>query len=143
MAFFGQYPSTAGPNDPVPAQLTPQQYATLFHQLQFSQLSRPPQPPSQPPLPPVIDPILQGHHLDTTNDRITALERQVHELTTQKRANSNTQESSPKRRKKNKKSSPYLLKDNKNLSGNQKEVRKKLMVRSLLPCSLNRVTYPS
>ncbi|KAJ7938589.1 hypothetical protein B0H13DRAFT_1851538 [Mycena leptocephala] len=96
MAFFGQYPSTAGPNDP-------------------------------PPLPPVIDPILQGHHPDTTNDCITALERQVHELTTQKHANSNTRESSPKRRKKNKKSSPYLLKDNKNLSGNQKEVRKKLM----------------
>jgi hypothetical protein len=49
-----------------------------------------------------------------------------------KRANPDNSESSPKRRKKSKKISPYILKEVKNLSGEQKEVRKYLMVRSRL-----------
>lgn len=133
MAFYGQFPTTGGPNDLPPVQLTPQQYAFAFQQFQLSQqLPHLPVPsPSHLPIP-VIDPSLQAPPSVDSNDRITALEREVREL--KKRANSNAPEfsPSPKRRKKAKTSSAYILRDNKKLSVDQKEVRKQLMARHLL-----------
>ncbi|KAJ7501379.1 hypothetical protein B0H11DRAFT_2275318 [Mycena galericulata] len=134
MAFYGAFPSTAGPNDPPPPQLTQQQYALAFQHFQFAAQMHWQQTPTfrtphLPPFPgPVVDPALLPTPPVTTDARLIALERELDELKTQKRTHSSEQEPSPKRRKKSKKQpSPYILKDSKNLSRKQIEVRKNLM----------------
>ncbi|KAJ7739130.1 hypothetical protein B0H16DRAFT_1891105 [Mycena metata] len=131
MSFYGSFPATAGPNDPTPIQppiqLSPEQFLA-FQQFQFAQLLHRQPPPAPPQVPlPVIDPRLQDPVPLDSNQRISDLEREVKELKAQKRSNSNTSAPSPKRRKKSKNSTLYILRDKKGLSTKQKQVRKELM----------------
>ncbi|KAJ7712855.1 hypothetical protein B0H16DRAFT_1462013 [Mycena metata] len=126
MDFYGHTPG-AGPSNPQP-QLTPQQY-TMALQMFQSTSHMPLAPPNYFPhptpfTPPVIDPALLPTN---TDDRITALERELAEMKAEKNATSHDQEPASKRRKKSKTTSPYILKDVKNLSKKQTAVRKSLM----------------
>lgn len=136
MAFYGSFPSNGGPNDPVPPQFSPQQLFLALQQFGVvpQMAAAAPRLPSSshPNSTAVIDPVLQNASSVDTEERIRTLEREVRDLKAAKRANPDNSESSPKRRKKSKKISPYILKEAKNLSGEQKEVRKYLMVRSRL-----------
>ncbi|KAF7345918.1 hypothetical protein MVEN_01614000 [Mycena venus] len=125
MAFLGPFPSTSGPNDPRPA-LTPEQYALAIQHYHFMQNTLPHAPSTQLTTP-VIDPSLREPTPIDAEERISSLEREVRELKAQKRTNPSTPDSSPKPRKKSKKPSLYILKDKKNLTFNQIEVRKVLM----------------
>ncbi|KAJ6601993.1 hypothetical protein DFH09DRAFT_1069537 [Mycena vulgaris] len=133
MAFFGAYPSTAGPNDPVPVQLTPQQYQYAIQQYrqQQQQMQPPLLPPAPPALPhrppPSIDPRLQTIDFNATAQRLNALEQEVQELKSHKRANSDHEESVSKRARKGKKASSHILKQAKGLSAEQMRVRQQLM----------------
>ncbi|KAJ7470859.1 hypothetical protein FB451DRAFT_1559413 [Mycena latifolia] len=105
MAFYGQFPTTAGPNDPQIPPLTPQQLTFAFQQFQLQQqmqMPAPPQPPHVPRPGPVIDPALLPSEDRTTEDRLHALEREIEALKTQKRSNSDGHEGASKRRKKGK-----------------------------------------
>ncbi|KAJ7927227.1 hypothetical protein B0H13DRAFT_2312836 [Mycena leptocephala] len=134
MSFYGPFPATAGPNDPTPVQ-APMQISSeqfiAFQQVQFAQqfLHRQPLPtPPQAHVPlPAIDPRLQDPVPLDNNQRISDLEREVKQLKGQKRSHSNTSAPSPKRRKKSKNSTSYILRDKKGLSTKQKEGRKELM----------------
>ncbi|KAJ7436130.1 hypothetical protein FB451DRAFT_1571200 [Mycena latifolia] len=130
MAFYGQFPTTAGPNDPQIPPLTPQQLTFAFQQFQLQQqmqMPAPPQPPHVPRPGPVIDPALLPSEDRTTEDRLHALEREIEALKTQKRSNSDGHEGASKRRKKGSKPSPYKLRTAKGLSKKQMEVRTQLM----------------
>ncbi|KAJ7887815.1 hypothetical protein B0H14DRAFT_3430427 [Mycena olivaceomarginata] len=133
MAFYGHFPTTGGPNDNTP-HLTPEQWAhalQLFHQSQ----SVPPTPQLSTPLPaprlplpdPVIDPALQPPRDIAFDTRLEALEREVEDLKTKKRTNSDSDAPLSKRAKKRTKPSVYILRNAGNLSLSQIVVRKQLM----------------
>ncbi|KAJ6556976.1 hypothetical protein DFH09DRAFT_1317551 [Mycena vulgaris] len=131
MSISGRFPSTAGPDDPTPL-LTPQQYQYAIQQYlqqqQQPQSQAPPPPPPPPPRPtPVIDPRLQTIDSNATAQRLDALEHQVEEMKSQKRANSDENDSTSKRRRKGRKPSAYILKGAKGLTAEQLRVRGQLM----------------
>ncbi|KAJ7094792.1 hypothetical protein C8R44DRAFT_749377 [Mycena epipterygia] len=128
MAFYGQFPPAAGPSHAPMPQLSPEQYAMAVQHFQYQMqipIITPPRPPHLPLPSPVIDPSLQSPDELSTEQRIQALEREINDL---KRSNStsNTDASTSKRRK-GAKPSPYLLKNPKNLSSKQTDVRRLLM----------------
>ncbi|KAJ6475198.1 hypothetical protein DFH09DRAFT_1379785 [Mycena vulgaris] len=138
MAYPGQFMPTAMPNDPIPLQLTPQQFIQFQQYQQFLQQQQQqpqthipmPPPPSGPPTPfPVslIDPLLRSTPDRTHAERLESLERELSELKAEKRLHVPSENTSSKRRKKNTKPSPYILKEPKGLTAEQTETRRKLM----------------
>ncbi|KAJ7856806.1 hypothetical protein B0H14DRAFT_3448199 [Mycena olivaceomarginata] len=133
MAFHSHFPTTGGPNDNTP-HLTPEQWAhalQLFHQSQSvpptPQLSTPPPAPHLPLRDPVIDPVLQPPRDIALDTRLEALEREVEDLKTKKRTNSDSDAPLSKRAKKRTKPSVYILRNASNLSLSEIVVRKQLM----------------
>ncbi|KAJ6546299.1 hypothetical protein DFH09DRAFT_1507850 [Mycena vulgaris] len=127
---------TAGPNDPIPLQLTPHQYAQFQQYQQFlqqQQMHTPMPPPPAGPPPPfptsIIDPILRKTSDRTHDERLETLERELSELKAAKRlpVTSDNTSGSSKRRKKTTKTSPYILKEPKGLTTEQTETRRRLM----------------
>ncbi|KAJ6455919.1 hypothetical protein C8R47DRAFT_1328857 [Mycena vitilis] len=133
MSFYPPFPPSGGPNDPPPLQLTPQQYTFAAQQYHYAaQMQQNPGSlrlgPLTPFAPPVIDPTLLPAPQMTTEARLAALERELEDLKTQKRAQENDgQQSSTKRRKRNNQPSPYILRHKNGLTKGQIEVRKELM----------------
>ncbi|KAJ7036198.1 hypothetical protein C8F04DRAFT_1181726 [Mycena alexandri] len=127
--FNGLPPTTTSPNDPPPLQLTPQQYAFAFQQFQLQMAAPMPHAPVplNPVFPsPVIDPSLLPAPAATPDERLSAVERELHELkasVAQKRSNDDP----PHKPSKKSKRTVYMLKESKNLSVEQLEVRKVLM----------------
>ncbi|KAJ7728203.1 hypothetical protein B0H16DRAFT_1777864 [Mycena metata] len=125
----GLPPTTSSPNDPPTIHLTPQQYAFAFQQFQLHMAAPIPHAPiSLNPVltSPVIDPSLLPVPVPTPNERLSAVENDLRELkasVAQKRSNEDDDQKPSKKSKKN----PYILKENKNLSVEQIEVRKVLM----------------
>jgi hypothetical protein len=132
MAFYNHFTPSTGPNDLPTVQITPQQYAFALHQFQLAQQTQmtattiPPHPAHLPSH--VIDPTLLPSPPIDAERRILNLEREIKEIKAQKRTNSDPKDSSPKRRRRSQKPSPYILKDAKNLSSEQNDVRKDLVV---------------
>ncbi|KAF7339223.1 hypothetical protein MVEN_01999800 [Mycena venus] len=132
MAYYNSsVPTTGGPNDPQPPQLSPEQWAHAYRQFQYQlnpQLPTPPPPPHLPLPGPVIDPALQPSQDTSTDQRLDALEREVELLRAEKRTNPETPAGpSKKRRKKQQKPSLYILRHSTGLSKEQNRVRGQLM----------------
>ncbi|KAJ7690980.1 hypothetical protein B0H17DRAFT_1288310 [Mycena rosella] len=130
MSFPSQFTPASGPNDPPIPQLTPQQYAFAiqqYHYQQQLQMAPPPQPPQLPFPASVIDPALDSPQVPTTDQRLELLEGEIEQLKSQKRGTSSPDAGLPKRRRKNPKPSPHILKKATGLSTKQMEVRTSLM----------------